>query len=59
MHIYEINDFCIDYLKKLGSFFELEEQIDISFFNNETCLCYTVSHENLCFVNKDFLNKYF
>ena len=57
LHAYKINDFCINYLKSLGSFFELEEQIDISFFNNETCLCYTVSHENVCFISRELLSE--
>ena len=47
---------CIDYFRKISSFFCLDDQIDISFFNNNNkCLCFTISHEGMCFAHNDII----
>lgn len=57
-YTYKTDPFCIKYLHKFTSFFQLEEQMDISFFNGDTCLCYTISHEKLCYIRKNFFSEY-
>lgn len=41
--------------------FECNQQIDISFYNNDICILYTIGHEGLCISEdrklKEFLNK--
>ncbi len=55
MSTYVMSDFCMKYFKKLGSFFAIEDEIDISFFHNDECLCFSISHENMLFVCKSIL----
>ena len=56
MRSYETNKICIDYFRKISSFFSLDDQIDISFFNNNNkCLCFTISHEGMCFAHNDII----
>lgn len=55
MSTYAMRNFCMKYFKKLGSFFAIENDIDISFFYNDECLCFCISHENMLFVRKSIL----
>ena len=56
MRTFATNKLCIDYFRKISSFFCLDDQIDISFFNNNNkCLCFTISHEGMCFAHNDII----
>ena len=55
--VFSMNEKSADYLKRLGSLFALKDQTDISFFSGELCLCYTVSHEGMCFVRTELLKE--
>lgn len=57
MQTYKINDYCIDYLKSIDSFFALEDQMDIAFYHLDECVCYTISHEELCLVCNDIYKQ--
>lgn len=57
LHTYKTCKNSIDYLKNFNSFFDIEDQIDISFFYKESCIFYTISHEELCYIKNDLLKK--
>lgn len=58
IHTYITNHYCIEYLRSLNSFFELEDDMDISFYDNDVCLLYTISHEGSCLIHKDLIKNF-
>ncbi len=56
-HKYRCCKASIDVLKKYSSFFEYDDQMDISFWENERCMLYTISHEEIIRIDFDYFKK--
>jgi len=58
-HIYRCCPNSIEKLKKFSSFFDIEDQIDISFFHGDKCVLFTISHEGILMVDLNFWQDFF
>ncbi len=62
-HRYKCCPQSINYLRKYKNIFDIEDQMDISFYTTDgTVILFTISHENICVCDMDFwgefINKY-
>ena len=56
-HIYECSKDALKILKVYGHFSNYESDIDISFFQKDRIIFWTISHENYCFIDKNIYSK--
>ncbi|MDR1540407.1 MAG: hypothetical protein LBU32_20895 [Clostridiales bacterium] len=59
-HVYSCCKDSTQILKKYyKSFFDIEYQMDISFFKSNQCVLFTISHESILMVDLDFWKDFF
>ena len=56
---YVCNEKSISIFYKLDSFFQIENDIDISFFKDEECVLLTINHEDIMIIDLDFWGAFF
>jgi hypothetical protein len=58
-HTYRCCPESVDELRGFSSFFDIEDQLDISFFDKGQCALCTVSHEGMFMIDLDFWGDFF
>lgn len=58
-HTYRCCDNSVAKLIRFHSFFEIEDQMDISFFQADRCVLFTTSHESVLMIDLDFWKDFF
>jgi hypothetical protein len=59
MYRYRCCEESMGILKKYDSFYDIEADIDVSFFVQDRCIFYTISHETMLFADEDFVKDTF
>ncbi len=58
-HTYKCCKNSLSVLRKFNSFFEIEDQMDISFYKENNCVFFTISHEDIAMVDLDIWKDFF